>query len=156
MRLLATLLVVAAFVVPASAGAAIVATPMSDPAVAVSQGSPLATLFTNTDGAQVVEFNSNYNTKLTVSDGSVCPLVQIKRGTQRYRCNVPAGGSVFYSTFALASTTYTYAVVGGSIAASVGYLTTPTPFVQTVYMITCNWKGWGFYVAPPGCPVVPS
>ena len=148
--LLAALL--AALVLPGAATAAVTATPMSDPLVAVSQGSPLATLFTSTD-AQTIDLNTNSHAKITVSNGTACPLTTIRRGTSRYRCTLPAGGSAFYSTTAASVTTYTTAYsTTGTVLANVSYLTTPKPFVPTVYTITCAYKGWGYYVPPPGCP----
>ena len=157
MKTLAVLPILGALCLAGPAQAAVRTTPMSDPSVAVSAGSPLATLFTNLDaGPQVVRLNANQNWVATVTDGSRCPLVSIRRGTSRLSCTLPTGGAVFYSGRTVGgSFTYTTAYsVAGAVLGTVSYLTTTAPFVPTVYAITCAYKGWGFYVPPPGCPPI--
>lgn len=132
------------------AGAAVTVTPTTDPSVPTMQGHPVAANV-QTDTAAVVDLSTNYSTTLTTTDGSKCPLTAIRRGTSRWRCTLPAGGSVFYSTFALAATTYISAFSGSQIA-SVAFLTIPSPGVYVDVPFTCAWKGWGYYVPPPGCP----
>ena len=149
----------------AKAGAAITATPFSDPTVPVVQGTPLTTLFTNTAGQSVtVDFNANINygtATVHVSDGSSCPWMYIKRGLYRNRCRVPAGGEVLFTGSAL-STTTTHAAFAppstaypsGTLLASVSYLTFPKTPADPVYVpvVNCRYKGWGLFVAPAGCP----
>jgi hypothetical protein len=157
MKTPAVLSVLGALALAAPAGAAVQTVPMSDPNVAVSSGSSLATLFTNLDpGPQTVRLNTNQNWVATVTDGSACPLVSIRRGTSRLSCSVPAGGSVFYSGRTVGgSVTYTTAFsLAGAVLGNVSYLTTPAPFIPTVYTITCAYKGWGYYLPPPGCPPI--
>lgn len=148
-----TFVLVVTFAILASrARASVVVTPTTDPNVPTMQGHPIAANV-QTDIAAVVDLSTNYSTTLTTTDGSRCPLTQIKRGVQRYRCNLPAGGSVFYSTFALAATTYITATSNGAIR-SVAFLTVPSPVVYPDQPFTCSYKGWGFYVPPPGCPAL--
>ena len=144
-----------------TATAAVRTIPMSDPHVAVSAGSTLTTAFVNLDaGAQVVALNWNQNWTASVSNGSPCPSFSPRRGVVKLRCTLPARGAVVYSGRTVGGThTYTTASTPTSpstILGSVDYLTTSAPFVPTVYTITCDWKGWGYYVAPPGCPAVPG
>ena len=155
MKTLAVLPILGVLSLAAPAHAAVGTTPMSDPSVAVSAGSSLATLFTNLDaGAQVVRLNLNQGWVATVTDGSRCPLVSIRRGTSRLSCTLPAGGAVFYSGRTVGgSVTYTTAYsTAGAVLGSISYRTTAAPFIPTVYTITCAYKGWGYYVPPPGCP----
>ena len=150
-----------ALMLAGTATAAVQTVPMSDPHVAVSAGSTLTTAFVNLDpGAQVVALNWNQNWTASVSDGSPCPSFSPRRGVTKLRCTLPVGGAVVYSgrtvggtvTYTTASTPTSPSVILGSVA----YLTTTAPFVPTVFTITCAWKGWGYYVAPPGCPAVPG
>ncbi len=158
---LAVLTAVLALTLAGTATAAVRTVPMSDPHVAVSAGATLTTAFVNLDpGAQVVALNWNQNWTASVSDGSSCPSFNPRRGVVKLRCTLPAGGAVVYSGRTVGGThTYTTASTATSptvILGSVDYLTTSAPFVPTVYTITCDWKGWGYYVAPPGCPAVPA
>ena len=127
------------------AGASVQAVPMSDPHTPVTGGQAVTTAFTTTD-AVTLDLNQNGNSwTATVSDGSVCVVVNPRRGVVRRRCTLPAGGAVVYTgpTFTSGGQTFTTASTPTSpsvILASVDYLTTTAPFVPTVYTITCDWK----------------
>ena len=149
-RIFTLVALVASLAVVPTASAALTTIPHSDPTIAAPALSPVATTFVNLDAApQTVDFSTPGT--ITVSDGSSCVALAVKRGANRTRCTLPVGGEALLQTLTWSSGGHTYTTAytkynnGASVLGSVDYLQDSAPFVPGVSVLTCAYtKTWGY------------